>query len=369
MKFYLLLIAFIFLNSSLISCQEKEKEIITSTSYIIPKENKKPKNIILLIGDGMGLSQISLAQFYQETPSNFERFPVIGLTKTSSGTHLITDSGAAGTAISSGVKAIHKSVGIDKSYQPTETIIELASKNGFSTGIVVTSSITNATPASFYSHNKSRYENEEIAESLLKSEIDFFAGGGLNFFNKRKDSINLLTEFGRLGYQVDTLNLPLKTSKKKNAIILSEIGMPKMSEGRGNFLSEAMTQAFNKLSLNNKGFFLMVEGSQIDWAGHDMDIEYLIKEQLDFDKTIGVALDFAIKNGETLVIVTADHETGAFALAMEDNDYNKIIPTFYSDDHSATMVPVFAFGPGSEIFGGVYENTEIHTKMKSLLFD
>ena len=315
----------------------------------------------------MGLSQISLAQFYQETPSNFERFPIVGLIKTSSATHVITDSGAGGTALSSGVKTVNRTIGVDTNFNPVETVMELVIKKGLSTGLIATSSITNATPASFYAHNKSRYENEEIAASLLKSNIDFFAGGGLKYFNDRKDNVNLLTEFSNQGFQVDTLSLPSEVSEKKNAILLAKKGMPKMIEGRGDFLSDATTLAFKKLTQNNRGFFLMVEGSQIDWAGHDMDIEYLISEQLDFDKTLGVVLDFAKQNGETLIIVTADHETGAFALAMEDNDYNKIIPTLYSDDHSATMVPVFAYGPGAELFGGVYENTEIHTKMATLL--
>ena len=352
----------------LFSCDcNKDKNIENSTSVVNTTQVKKPKNIIFLIGDGMGLSQISLAQFYQETPSNFERFPVVGLIKTSSATHVITDSGAGGTSLSSGIKTINRTVGIDTLFNPSENIIEFVSKRGLSTGLVATSEITNATPASFYAHNKSRYKNEEIAVSLSKSEIDFFAGGGLKYFNDRKDNVNLLSELTDFGFQVDTLNLPSEVSEKKNAILLAKEGMPKISEGRGDFLSEATTLAFNKLSKNEKGFFLMVEGSQIDWACHDMDIDYLIDEQLDFDKTLGVVLDFAKQNGETLVIVTADHETGAFALAMEDNDYNKIIPTIYSDDHSATMVPVFAYGPGAELFGGVYENTEIHTNMVTLL--
>jgi alkaline phosphatase len=141
------------------------------------------------------------------------------------------------------------------------------------------------------------------------------------------------------------------------------------TEGRGDFLKDATDLAINKLDQNNNGFFLMVEGSLIDTASHDGEIQYLIDEQLDFDNTIGHVLDFALRDKETLVIVTADHETGSFALSMDGHDYDKIKPSLYSGEHSATMVPVFAFGPGANSFGGVYENTEIYHKIMDLLKD
>jgi alkaline phosphatase len=168
------------------------------------------------------------------------------------------------------------------------------------------------------------------------------------------------------GYEVITDKLPKEPSDKNELILLAQNGMPKMSEGRGNFLSNATKLALQKLSKNEKGFFLMVEGSQIDWGGHANDADYLIQELLDFDKTLGVALDFARKNGETLVVVTADHETGGFTLASDNGDYNKIKPTFSTKGHSGTMVPVFAEGPGSSLFGGIYENTAIYHKMMAL---
>ena len=142
--------------------------------------------------------------------------------------------------------------------------------------------------------------------------------------------------------------------------------MDKMLEGRGDFLPNVTKMALDKLSKNKNGFFLMVEGAQIDWGGHDNDTDYLITELLDFDKTIGVALDFAAKNAETLVIVTADHETGGFTLSTDDGDYNKIKPTFSTGGHSATMVPIFAKGPGEENFGGIYKNTALFKKMMDI---
>ena len=138
-------------------------------------------------------------------------------------------------------------------------------------------------------------------------------------------------------------------------------------EGRGDFLTDASMKGIECLSKNEKGFFLMIEGSQIDWGGHANDADYLISEMLDFDKTLGAVLDFAKTNGETLVVVTADHETGGFTLAPNESNYNEIAPSFSTGGHSATMIPVLAFGPGSETFTGIYENTEIYHKIMALL--
>ncbi|MCB0454904.1 MAG: alkaline phosphatase, partial [Aequorivita sp.] len=185
-------------------------------------------------------------------------------------------------------------------------------------------------------------------------------------FNQRKDGKDLLAEMKAKDYEVITDQLPKTPSENNELILLAEDGMPKMSEGRGDFLPNATKLALEKLSKNETGFFLMVEGSQIDWGGHDNDADYLIQELLDFDKTLGVALDFAKQNGETLVIVTADHETGGYTLASDGKDYNKIKPSFSTSGHSGTMVPVFAEGPGASLFNGIYESNEIYHKMMAL---
>ena len=330
-------------------------------------KEKKPKNIILLIGDGMGLSQVSAAIYYKDGKPNFDRFSTIGLSKTSSGSQLVTDSAAGATVFSAGVKTYNGAIGVDKDTIPVPTIVEQLSKLGYSTGIVATSSIQHATPASFYAHVKHRRMYEEITEFAPNSGVDFFAGGGLKFFNDRKDKKNLLENMRAKGYTVITDKLPKNNIEGKELILLAEDGMPKMNEGRGDFLPDATKLALEKLSKNDKGFFLMVEGSQIDWGGHNNDADYLIEELLDFDKTIGVALDFAKKNGETLVIVTADHETGGFTLSTDGGDYNKIKPTFSTTGHSGTMVPVFAEGPGAYLFNGIYESNEIYFKMMEAL--
>jgi len=350
----------LFLNSC-VSVQVKDNTVSHSTTEI-----PKPKNIILLIGDGMGLSQVSAAIYYKDGKPNFERFNTIGLSKTSSVSDFITDSAAGATVFSTGVKTYNGAIGVDKDTIAVPTIVEQLSKRGLSTGIIATSSIQHATPASFYAHVKSRRMYEKITEFAPNSGVNFFAGGGLKFFNKRKDEKDLLAEMKAKGYEVSTDQLPTTPSDKNQLILLAEDGMPKMSEGRGNFLPNATKLALEKLSKNEKGFFLLVEGSQIDWGGHNNDADYLIQELLDFDNTLGVALDFAKQNGETLVIVTADHETGGFTLSSEESDYNKIKSTFSTTGHSGTMVPVFSEGPGASLFNGIFESIDIYQKMMAL---
>lgn len=330
-------------------------------------EIKSAKNIVLLIGDGMGLSQVTASVIYNEGKSNFERFPVVGLIKTNASSDPVTDSAAAATAFASGVKTYNGAIGVDKDSKLVPTIVEQVSAKGMTTGIIATSSLTHATPACFYAHVQDRGQAYDIAAFLPKSDIDFFAGGGRKYFDKRKDRINLLDELETNGFVVSLDELPVKGSDGKLAILLADNEMPKMQEGRGNFLADATQLALDNLSKNKKGFFLMIEASQIDWGGHDNDTNYLIQEQLDFDKTIGLVLDFAAKNAETLVIVTADHETGGFTLATDNGNYNKIKPSFSTGGHSATMVPVFAMGPGADLFSGIYDNTEIYHKMLQAL--
>lgn len=341
-------------------------------------EATKPGNIIFLIGDGMGLSAVSTGFYFGDQPSVFKRFQEIGLQQTSSASHKVTDSAASGTALATGTLTYNGAVGVDTAKASLQNIAELLASMGWSTGVVATSTITHATPASFYAHVEQRGMEEEIAAQLIKSEIDFFAGGGRDKFNVRKDSADLLPLAAKKGFIIDTsaLATPGTLSADKKYGFLPEAGaMPPMVHGRGDFLPEATVLAISHLNQNLEGFFLMVEGSQIDWAGHANDSEYLLGEMLDFEQVIAAALDFAEKDGNTLVVVTADHETGGFALGPKKPEpgqsaysaYSELDPVFATGSHSATLIPVFAFGPGAEIFKGIYKNTEINHKMEALL--
>lgn len=333
-----------------------------------PNNPTKPKNVILLIGDGMGLSEVSASYFFKESTPNFEKFNTIGLIKTSAADALITDSAASATAYATGISTYNGAISMNMQKQPISTIFEYLSPKNISTGVISTSSVMHATPASFYAHAASRKSYEDIAAFLPTSNMDFIAGGGLQFITKekRKDKRDIRKELIDNGYELTTNQLPNSISEKKQIALLANDEMPKMLDGRGDFLPNATKLALEKLSKNEHGFLLMVEGSQIDWGGHSNEADYLISELLDFDRTIGVALDFAATNGETLVIVTADHETGGFTLSAEGDNYNKIKPTFSTGGHSATMVPVFAKGPGEINFGGIYKNTALFQKMMDL---
>lgn len=332
---------------------------------------KYPKNVILLIGDGMGLSQVSSPYFFSEEAPAFNRFKHIGLVRTSSADAPVTQSPAAATAMGTGYKTYNTAIGVDVDTIPRENIVEIFSRQGKMTGVIATSQITDATPAGFYAHQADRYMQYEIAMDLVHSEVDFFAGGGLKYF---------LDTTGTNHFEANGIEANFSRLKKirkpepgsRYGFLLGADRMPTMLEGRGTFLRDASTIAMEFLSTGDEGYFLMVEGSQIDWAGHGNQVEYMIAEMNDFNQVVNRVLDLAEQDGETLVIVTADHETGGFTLGASGNngydaDYSVITPTFASTNHSAAMVPIFSFGPGAENFSGVYENTDIFHKLVLLL--
>jgi alkaline phosphatase len=343
-----------------------------------PEAEKRPKNVILMIGDGMGISQLSAAYYFRDKKDAgrepaFDRFRYIGLSKTSSGAEAVTQSAAAATSLATGYKTYNLAIGVDLDTVIRPNIVELLSEKGYLTGVIATSHVVDATPAGFYAHQPERYMFHEIAMDLLKSDIDFFAGGGSRYF---------MDSTGYYPFEEYGIEMNLKRLKKiKNpepgerfGFLLGPERMPTMLHGRKDFLAKASSIAIDFLSTGDAGYFLMVEGSQIDWAGHVNKSDYMIAEVNDFERTIHEVLDYAEEEGETLVIVTADHETGGFTLgAAGDNyngaDYSVIEPTFATSNHSAALVPVFAFGPGAEKFMGIYENTEIFHNLVSLILE
>jgi len=331
------------------------------------KKSKGPKNIILMIGDGMGTAQLYAGITALRDNTNIARCPVAGFVKTFSADEYITDSAAGATAYSTGYKTNNGYLGVTPDGAPKETIIEMAETKGLSTGLVATASITHATPAAFYAHLSDRDNYEDIARNILNSGIDVFIGGGWNHFTKRSDGKNFADSLVKRNYvlarNIDDIE---KATSHKLAGFLSDEQMPRYSQGRGDMLPVSTAKAIELLSGNKKGFFLMVEGSQIDWGGHANDLNYVIEEVVDFDKAIGKALDFAMKDGETLVIITADHETGGMAITGGDMKQGKVEARFTYGDHSAVMVPLFAFGPGAEKFSGLQDNTDIFWKCVEL---
>ena len=332
-------------------------------------EAERPKNIILMIGDGMGLTQITAGLYMNGNQLNLEEFPSVGLHKSYSSDNLVTDSAAGATAFSAGRKTYNGAIGVTPDSSILYTILEEAEDQGLATGLVSTSTIVHATPASFIAHQPQRSMYEAIAADFLDTEIDLFIGGGKKYFDRRKDNRNLLAELTDKGYYVSSYFeqkfSELRPNPQKNLAYLTSDSDPLTYEQGRDYLQPASALACDFLNKRGAkdGFFLMIEGAQIDWGGHANNTEYIISEMIDFDNAIGAVLEFAKADGNTLVIVTADHETGGFAI-NPGSTQDSIVGAFTSDYHTAALIPVFAYGPGSRLFSGIYENTHIYHKMR-----
>ncbi|APA65021.1 alkaline phosphatase [Maribacter sp. 1_2014MBL_MicDiv] len=370
-----ILIAAILLQSACTS----QTAIIKEETNVSASKEEAPVNIILMIGDGMGVPQISTAFYFEDRTSNFERFKSIGFHKSSSTSHWITDSAAGATAFSIGEKTYKRAIGVSADTVPKETILEKLQNKGYKTGLISLTSITHATPASFYAHVKDRDLHEEIAEQLAVSNVDFFAGGGKKYFNQRKDAKNLFLELANRQYNVDTLALTKPNASTKNAFILTEEGLPSKIDGRGDFLKEATENALHYFDQANQPFFMMIEGSYIDWGGHAENAEMVISEVSDFDRTLGAVLDFVESHPNTLLVVTADHETGGVSVGKfyetdKESGKKTEVPQkvgvyFNTDQHSGELIPVFAKGKGAHNFQGIYENSEIYHHMMKVIME
>lgn len=341
---------------------------ISLIAWAKPKPDR-PKNIIFLIGDGMGLTQIFAGLTMNGGWLFLEQLDKIGFSKTQSSDNYVTDSAAGATAFSIGEKTFNGAIGVDSLGQPKETILEMAEKKGLSTGLVTTCDLTHATPASFAAHVGSRKQADSIAIQMAQSGVDVMIGGGLARFKNRADGLNLVQVLEQKGVKVMDSTQDFRSVKSgKMAWFGGKEHLPSILQGRDtSYLKDASLKAVELLSQNPKGFFLMIEGSQIDWGGHNNDAPYVGTEMIDFDRTIGAILAWAKKDGETLVVITADHETGGLALNGGSFAQKSIDAKFTTGGHTAVMVPVFAYGPGSKKFTGIYENTEIFKNFKKLL--
>ncbi len=335
----------------------------------------QPKNVILMIGDGMGLSQAYAAYTVNKGYLNMFTMSVTGFSKTDCADRYVTDSGAGGTALAIGQKANYESIGLDSLWMPHPSLIKLAKKKGLSTAIITTCDLTHATPASFVANVKNRNMNEEIALAYLKGDVDIFIGGGLKNFDakKRKDKLSLTDSLKskgyRLIYSLDEINFLSKNKTKKNNLIAGLLydEHPPLANKRDNMLCKSLTNSLSLLSTNKKGFFMMLEGSQIDFEAHLNKLDDMIGEVLDFDKAVGLAIEFAKKDGNTLVIVIADHETGGLTLTEGNIKEGTVKDKWTTLHHTGVMVPIYAFGVGAENFSGVMENTDVFKKISSLL--
>lgn len=340
-------------------------------------DRQKPLNLILFIGDGMGVAHVYSAMTVSGDEMTFPFFPVTGFSITHSLNSYSTDSAAGGTAIATGEKTNNRMISVRPDSTVLTTLIEHARASGKSTGIVCTSSLTDATPAAFTAHVPLRYDYRGIAAWYVSGAAEVFIGGGRKYFEPDVDSAgsfkrseDVISQLSFAGYDV-TYDLESFVASEATRIagLMSQGDMPRIFEGRDpQYLSRATGKAIEVLSKNPKGFVLMVEGSEIDDAGHSNDTKMVTDEILDMDRAVAVAYDFALKNGRTLIVVTADHETGGMSITGGDLDEGEVTGAFSFTGHSGVMVPVFAFGPGAQAFTGVQDNTELFHDFYSLLF-
>lgn len=339
------------------------KNEITSDVYIPTYESDKRKgivkNVILLIGDGNGLSQISAATLANGGALTLTQLKSIGFIKTSSTDDFTTDSAAAGTALATGSKTYNRSIGLDTLGRPLTNITELLYDNGYISGCITTDRLTGATPASFYSHQKDRSLISNIASDLPKSKLSLFIGGGKEDFDGEK----LISNYTIIK-DLDNID---NSKSKKIGYFFANGDVPSVLQNREGLLAKATKKGIEFLDSKMKPFFLMVESAKIDKYGHKNNVSGIVSEGIDFDRAITEAIKYADKAGNTLVIITADHETSGFSIP-QGSIKNKVIEgDFTTIDHTASMVPIFAYGPLSQEFQGVYENNEVFHKILDIL--
>ena len=329
-------------------------------------KSKKIKNIIVMIGDGMSMEAVTVGWTLNGGHLNMDNFPVAGYSRTYCADRLITDSCAGGTAISSGAKTKYGYIGQDVNDKPFKTLLHRAQEKGMRTGVAVTCRINDATPADFICHAPDRHMEAEIAAQFVDCGVDFITGGGREFWDQREDGRNLIEEMKAKGYTfVDTQEDLLKVKKGPLVGLFAPLDMDPVLD-RGPVLPNCTDKALELLD-NKKGFFLMIEGSQIDDWAHRNKVGHMAEELFDFDKCIGKVLEFAEKDGHTLVIVTADHGTGGVTLVGGSLEDRSVKVHYSTKGHHGIVVPVFAYGPHAEDFMGVYENAELSQKIFKLL--
>ena len=363
-----------------------------------PKEltyiDEKAKNIILLIADGMSLSQITAYRMMKGSLNeriSMDNFPYSGIVLTHSYNAAVTDSASSATAYSTGFKTNNGVLGLDKDLNVLENLTETIDKFGFVSSLISTSEVTHATPAAFASHVDLRWKTDIISSQMIDSKVATILGGGRYFFipeeegGKREDGINLLNEINQshilLTQKNDLSNISGSLNKQVLGLFADEHlrdedkkDNHKLEPSLAEMLEYSVTRSNLLIDQGCAGFFVMAEGSQVDWAGHSNDFDYLIREMEDFDEAVDLALEIAKERKDTLVVVTSDHEVGGLLIEPSnpiDNSLDEVKFSFNTavggGTHTGVPVPVYAYGPGSENFTGTLDNTDIYYAMLAAL--
>ena len=330
----------------------------------------RPMNVILMIGDGTGLAQISAGYFANNEELTYANLKHMGWVTTKSADAFITDSAASGTAYSSGYKTYNGAVGVDVKKRPQPNIPERVIKQGIISGVVSTDDLNGATPAAFFAHQPYRGMTDEIWADLPASVIKYFAAGSKEVFEARP--LETQKAINKVFTVVNSLDDPKIEAADRVGVLPPAVETGYIVKGRTDFLPRATRQAIDFLhqrAKDGKGFFLMVEGARIDKACHSNDFPSAVKELLDFDKAIAEAIKFADEDGNTLVVISADHETSGLVVWGGEPKKGNVEGVHISGGHTATPVPIFAYGPHAQDFIGVQGNEQVAQKILKLLLD
>ncbi|MEG1672084.1 MAG: alkaline phosphatase [Alistipes sp.] len=338
---------------------------IYTPTYKNDGAKSKIKNVIFLIGDGMGLAQIVAAN-YANKGLTIMGLKHIGLQQNNPKGSFTTDSAGAGSALATGERHTNRHIAMDDAGNNIPSLSDFFFEKGCAVGVVTLGNAADATPTAFYGHALDRDKSDELTHCLLDGRLDVLCGSGIREFTERNDGVDLVGELSKKYNFVRSID---EINAKKGKVICIDERMDEMAtEESLNLLVDATRASIAKLQerSGDKGFFLMVEGAKIDYAGHSRCLPGSIIEMLSFDQTVAEALRFADSNGETLVIITADHETGGLTLLDGDEQTGRVMGCYVTDDHTPIMLPVFAYGPGADHFCGTYRNTEIARRIRSL---
>jgi len=360
-----------------VGCKRKEAPLQYYTapnpyeivSVEAPAPDAEVRNIIFMIGDGMGLEQVSCAWTLNRGKLNLDNMPFTGLSRTWSTSDLITDSAAGGTALACGQKTANSKVGEDPHGEPMYSVLVDAQKAGKKTGVVTTCHLADATPADFCCHSFDRYYYDEIIAGYRTSGVDYIAGGGLDYFTvNRKDDRDIAAEMVSDGYTLAKTAEELADAKLPVLGLLAGDNLP-VAQERGDLFRTMVSRGIELLSdaAGENGFVMMIEGSCIDDWLHANRIDLAMEELFDFDRTLGDVLQWAAADGHTLVVVTADHSTGALTLQDGSIAEGTVGVEFGNDSHNGIAVPVYAWGPGSQCFTGIKENADWGQLVKSFV--
>lgn len=339
-----------------------------------PGTEVAPRNVILIIGDGMGIGHLSTASALTKGPHGrlaMEAAPTTALVRTFSGDDLVPDSAAAATALATGFKTDRKMVSRLPDGREPLTLLEAARTRGFATGVITTTGLVDATPAAFVTHAKSRTDYRDILERMVSSHVDILIGGDWQLHPKamaRPGYIEAVRSIESLPHGRYTVVRDEEALASASIPLLALFpARPGCLESHGPRLVHSAGYALDRLADSAGGFLLVLESEDTDEAAHATDLAGLGDAMAELDEAVAAVVQFAHERGDTLVLVTADHNTASPAIV--DGGYAERIAEvrWLTDSHTADWVPLFAFGPGADRFGGVLENTEIPRIIAALL--